>query len=132
MEYIRKIPLLMGTGAGLIIGLIGIGTGIPNKENMLNMCIGMVLFYIVGIVVRSTVKDIVEKVMTILMMKQKEEEMKKREEEQQRKKERLEQLRKGSSPASTIDLTIGDDSKTMDGDGFEDLPIAEFIRKEMK
>lgn len=73
MDYIRKIPLLLGAGAGLIIGLIGLSAGVPNKENMLNMCVGMVIFYMVGILIRSTVKGIAEQAMEMIKKKEEEE-----------------------------------------------------------
>ena len=81
MDYIRKIPLLLGTGAGLVIGLIGLSAGVPNKDNMLNMCVGMVVFYIVGILARSTIRAVSEHITAIIRKKEEEE---KREKEKSR------------------------------------------------
>lgn len=129
MEFIRKIPLLLGTGAGLIIGLIGLSAGVPNKDNMLNMCVGMVIFYLVGILVRSTVKGIVEQ--AELMMAKKKEEEKKREKEQMEQEQIEEQKQREEALGHGIDLTVGDDGGPAD-DEFGDLPIAEFIKNELK
>lgn len=124
MDYIRKIPLLMGTGAGLVIGLIGISTGVPNNENVLNMCIGMAIFYAAGMLVRTTVTGIAEQVAAML---KKETEEKRLEEEQKRKAEAQDKTQ--APVGSSIDFRIGDENPEED---FEDLPIAEFIRKELK
>jgi|LFRM01.1.fsa_nt_gb divalent metal cation (Fe/Co/Zn/Cd) transporter len=127
MDYIRKIPLLLGAGAGLIIGLIGLSAGVPNKENMLNMCVGMVIFYMVGILIRSTVKGIAEQAME--MIKKKEEEEKRREKE----KNRIEDQKENEeSLGASIDMTVGDESELPDDDNFDDLPIAEFIKNELE
>ncbi|MDI9513752.1 MAG: hypothetical protein GX384_07315 [Clostridiaceae bacterium] len=126
MDYIRKIPLLLGAGAGLIIGLIGLSAGVPNKENMLNMCVGMVIFYMVGILIRSTVKGIIVQVMEMIRKK---EEEKRREMEKNRIKDQKE---KEESLGSNIDMTVGDESELPDDDNFDDLPIAEFIKNELE
>jgi hypothetical protein len=122
MNYIRKIPLLLGTGAGLIIGLIGLSTGVPNDENILNMCIGMAIFYVVGILVRTTVHGIAEQMAAMKLKEEEEERLKK---EQSRKEE---QKRAASQAGASIDFRIGDEEPESNND-FEDLPIAEFIRK---
>lgn len=126
MDYIGKIPLLLGAGAGLIIGLIGLSAGVPNKENMLNMCVGMVIFYMVGILIRSTVKGIIVQVMEMIRKK---EEEKRREMEKNRIKDQKE---KEESLGSNIDMTVGDESELPDDDNFDDLPIAEFIKNELE
>lgn len=125
MEYVRKIPLLLGTGAGLFIGLLGLSTGVPNKDNVLNMCVGMVVFYLVGLLVRSTISQAIEKAEAVI--KQREEEQRLAEELEKMK----EQIKKEDAPGSHIDLTVGDDSVPAEDD-FDALPIAEFIRRELE
>ena len=111
----------------MIIGLIGLSAGVPNKENMLNMCVGMVIFYMVGILIRSTVKGIAEQAME--MIKKKEEEEKRREKE----KNRIEDQKENEeSLGASIDMTVGDESELPDDDNFDDLPIAEFIKNELE
>jgi len=126
MDYIRKLPLLMGTGAGLVIGLIGLSAGVPNKDNMLNMCIGMVVFCIVGILARSTIMSISEYIAEITRKREEEERQRKKEQDRQESEKEKEE-----TVAQSIDLRIGDESGLED-DGFEDLRIAEFIKNEMK
>jgi len=87
--------------------------------------VGMVIFYLVGILVRSTVKDTIDKVKAVMRKK---EEEKKLAEELERMKE---QIKKEDSPGSRIDLAIGDDS-ILEDDDFEALPIAEFIKRELQ
>lgn len=110
----------------MIIGLIGLSAGVPNKENMLNMCVGMVIFYMVGILIRSTVKGIIVQVMEMIRKK---EEEKRREMEKNRIKDQKE---KEESLGSNIDMTVGDESELPDDDNFDDLPIAEFIKNELE
>jgi len=125
MEYVRKIPLLLGTGAGLFIGLLGLSTGVPNKDNVLNMCVGMVVFYLVGLLVRSAINDAVEKAEAVIKQR---EEGKKLAEELDKMKE---QINKEKTAGSHIDLKVGDDSASTEDD-FDALPIAEFIKRELK
>lgn len=125
MEYVRKIPLLLGTGAGLFIGLLGLSTGVPNKDNVLNMCVGMAVFYLVGLLVRSAINDAVEKAEAVIKQR---EEGKKLAEELDKMKE---QINKEKTAGSHIDLKVGDDSASTEDD-FDALPIAEFIKRELK
>ena len=124
MDYIRKIPLLLGTGAGLVIGLIGLSAGVPNKDNMLNMCVGMVVFYIVGILARSTIRAVSEHITAIIRKK-------KKRRNGRRKRAGWKPRKQGRASGASIDMTVGDEIGLEDND-FEDLHIAEFIKNEMK
>lgn len=128
MDYIRKIPMLMGLGAGLLIGMIGYASKTPNRDNILNMLIGMAVFYTVGIFIRHTIQNIIEA--TLVKIVRKEEEAKKLEQEKKRelqRKTREDERRQ----ASTLDL-VADDSAEPKDEGFDALPVAEFIKKELK
>jgi hypothetical protein len=39
MDYIRKLPLLMGLTSGIVAGIAGYVQKVSNKENMLKMLI---------------------------------------------------------------------------------------------
>lgn len=132
MDYIRKIPLLLGLGAALLIGLIGYTSGIPNKDNMLNVLLGMVIFYLAGIFIRSTIKDIIEQ--TIMKIIKKKEEDKKhqldlKKEEDQRERD----IARDKAFGRSFDMVA--DGKAEPGagdDDFDVLPVADFIKKELK
>lgn len=128
MDYIRKLPLLMGLTGAILIGLIGYAKKIPNKENMLKMIIIMVIFYIVGLFIRNTITGILEEI------KQKALEKEKQELEEKKRQEELEnENKKEKKRNSIIDLVADDEfnSETNDED-FDALPVADFIKNELK
>lgn len=134
MDYIRKLPLLMALSSGIITGLAGYANQVGNKENMTNMFIAMVIFYIVGLLIRGTLIDIIE-------TNRKKEEEKKREEkrlakEKEREEKERERKKKQAAeniPGSILDIAADEDLKPgMNDEEFEALPIADYIRNELK
>jgi len=134
MDYIRKLPLLMALSSGIITGLAGYANQVANKENMTNMFIAMVIFYIVGLLIRGTLIDIIE-------TNRKKEEEKKREEkrlakEKEREEKERERKKKQAAeniPGSILDIAADEDLKPgMNDEEFEALPIADYIRNELK
>lgn len=135
MDYIRKIPTLLGVGAALLIGIIGYASGVPNRDNTVNIIMGMAIFYITGIFIRSAIKNIIEQ--TLVKIKKKEEEEKNRlklkeEEEKQQSKQESER-RKAGQIGSKVDLVADDKAGPITGDeDFDALPVADFIKNELK
>jgi len=134
MDYIRKLPLLMALASGIITGLAGYANQVGNKENMTNMFIAMVIFYIVGLLIRGTIIDIIE------TNRKKEEERIREEKRLAREKEReeKEQERKmkktaGNISGSILDIAAAEDINLgFNDEEFEDLPIADYIKNEIK
>jgi len=132
MDYIRKLPLLMALASGIITGLAGYANQIRNKENMTNMFIAMVIFYIVGLLIRGTIIDIIE------TNRKKEEERILEEKRLAREKEREEKERKmkktaGNTSGSILDIAADEDINLgFNDEEFEDLPIADYIKNEIK
>ena len=133
MDYIRKLPLLMALSSGIITGLAGYANQVGNKENMTNMFIAMVIFYIVGLLIRGTLIDIIE-------TNRKKEEEKKREEkrlakEKEREEKERERKKKQAAeniPGSILDIAADEDLKPgMNDEEFEALPIADYIMNEL-
>lgn len=75
MDYIRKLPLLLGLAGAIITGLVGHKPHAANNDTMAKMMVVMVIFYIIGLLIRRTILD------TFDTHKQKEQE---RQEEEQR------------------------------------------------
>lgn len=128
MDYIRKIPILLGLGSGLLIGFIGYASKIPNNELITNMFIGMAVFYLVGIVIRNTIKNITEAILQKIA--EREAEAKRLEEEKKKELERIqeeEEKKKGSN----INL-VADDDAEQEIEDFDALPVAEFLKNELK
>ncbi|NLX63464.1 MAG: hypothetical protein GX022_01590 [Clostridiaceae bacterium] len=134
MDYIRKLPLLMALSSGIITGLAGYASQVANKENMTNMFIVMIIFYIVGLLIRGTLIDIIE------TNRKKEEERIREEKRLAREKEREERERQrkekkaaGNVSGNILNLAADEDLKQVINDEeFEDLPIADYIRSELK
>ncbi|MCX7772492.1 MAG: hypothetical protein N2376_05195, partial [Clostridia bacterium] len=89
MDYVRKLPLLLGLSAAIIVGLASYTNKVSNSENTVNMLIAMVTFYIVGTLIRNTITSIIETNRRKQEEKELEEkrleELKQKEEERQRK-----------------------------------------------
>ncbi|HEY8501009.1 MAG TPA: hypothetical protein VIL89_10345 [Clostridia bacterium] len=112
MRYIQILPLLMALAAALISGILGFFKSIRQKEVIMQMALIMVIFYVTGLFVRSTLMCAVEQI---------EQKRKEREEEEKEEKEKEKQQELGAN----IDMTVGDDS-------FDPLPVSEFIKRELK
>ena len=132
MDYIRKLPLLMALSGAIITGLVGYTHQVNNNENMINMLIAMVIFYLVGLLIRGTVLDIIE-----TNRKKEEEERIKEEEriakekEKEEKKLKKQNAEKGSG--STLDIIADEDLDLGMTEGeFNALPVADYITNELK
>lgn len=136
MDYIRKLPLLMAISSGIITGLVGYTNQVRNNENMTNMLITMVVFYIVGLLIRGTVLDAIEtnrikEEERIEEEKRKAIEEKKREAEEKEEKKQKQTTEKASG--STLDIAADEDiNLEINEEEFEALPIADYITNELK
>jgi phosphotransferase system glucose/maltose/N-acetylglucosamine-specific IIC component len=111
------LPLLMALAAALISGILGFFKSAPQKEVIVQMTLIMVIFYVIGLFVRSTLICTIEQIEKKKKEREEEEEKKK----QQEKAKNEEQKMLGVN----IDMTADDNS-------FDPLPVSEFIKKELK
>lgn len=129
MDYIRKLPLLMALSGAIITGLVGYTHQVHNNENMINMIITMVIFYIVGLLIRGTVLDIIE------TNRKKEEERiqeEKRIAEEKEKEEKNQRKKAEKALGSTLNLVVDEDLNLgMSEEEFNDLPVADLIKSEL-
>jgi flagellar biosynthesis/type III secretory pathway M-ring protein FliF/YscJ len=109
------LPLLMALAAALISGILGFFKSAPQKEVIVQMTLIMVIFYVIGLFVRSTL------ICTIEQIEKKEREEEEEKKKQQEKAKNEEQKMLGAN----IDMTADDNS-------FDPLPVSEFIKKELK
>lgn len=64
MDYINKLPFLLSTSMTIIIGLLSF-RGYENiKDTYIKMAVSLVVFYIIGIIIKRTVLDIEEDIKT--------------------------------------------------------------------
>lgn len=130
MDYIRKLPLLMALAAAIITGLVGYIHQVRNNENMTNMLIVMVVFYIVGLLIKGTVLEAIE------TNRKKEEERiqeEKRIAEEKEKEEKEKKQNMEKSSGSSLDMVADEELNLgINEDDFQALPIADYITKELK
>jgi len=131
MAYIRKLPLLLALSGAIVTGLAGYAHRLSNKENMTNMVIAMVVFYVVGLFVRYTVNDIVETIKR--KAEERELEEKKRLAEERKKEEEAQKAAMADNTESILNL-VADEKIDLgiDDDEFNELPIAEYIKNELR
>ena len=129
MDYIRKLPLLMALAAAIITGLMGYINQVRNNENMTNMLIVMVVFYIVGLLIRGTILEAIE------TNRKKEEERIQEEKRIAAEKEKEEKRKKKENEkdsGGSIDMVADEDlDQGIREDEFHALPIADYITKEL-
>ncbi len=132
MDYIRKLPILMALSVAIITGLVGYTHRVHNDENMINMLVAMVAFYIVGLLIRGTVLDIIETNRRKEKERLEEEKRIAKEKEKEEKKLKQKQSKdKGSS--SSLDIVADEDlNPGMTEEEFNALPVADYITNELK
>jgi len=125
MDYIRKLPLLLALSGSIITGLLGRSSQLPDKEILTKMTIAMVVFYLAGLLASKTISDVVEAY-------RKKEEEKQIEALQDENKETVPENDSGIA-GNKVDLAADEEIKFDDlDDDFDALPVAEFIKKELK
>lgn len=127
MDYVRKLPLLIALLSAMIVGTVGYIQKVPNRENMMKMVIVMIVFYIVGYLIRNTITGIVE---ANIKRAEEEEKERKRLEEEKLKEEQSKKPEKTNE--STLNLVADEDLNFgSDVEDFDALPVADFIKKEL-
>jgi hypothetical protein len=131
MAYIRKLPLLLALTGAIITGLAGYVHRVNNKDNMANMVIAMVVFYVVGLFIRNTINNIVDTI------RQKAEERELEEKrllaEEKKKEEEAEKAEMADDAGSIVNL-VADDKYDIgiSDDEFNELPITDYIKNELR
>ncbi|NLU51818.1 MAG: hypothetical protein GXX10_03005 [Clostridiaceae bacterium] len=125
MDYIRKLPLLLALSGSIITGLLGRSSQLPDKEILTKMTIAMVVFYLAGLLASKTISDVVEAY-------RKKEEEKEKAALQEENKEAVSENDSGIT-GKKLDLAADEEIKfDVMEDDFDALPVAEFIKKELK
>lgn len=60
MGLLNNLPVIMAASASFFAGLYGYLNNMPNIPIYGNMCLFLVVFYIIGLMIRNTVKNILE------------------------------------------------------------------------
>lgn len=133
MERFQRLPFISGCTAAIIAGVVSYLAGVRDQTVYLRMAVLMLLFYILGVYIRNTVRSVKNEVQI------REEELKL--EEEQRQKRQKEEMRQAAhmvkpqqgpehqlkTAAPKLDLVAGGT-----GDDFEPMTVARAIRTNAK
>ncbi|HEY5583620.1 MAG TPA: hypothetical protein VIK78_03910 [Ruminiclostridium sp.] len=114
-----KIPFLLAMLAALLTGFICLTNSLDTNQTCIRMIIAMVVFYLIGVFVSSTLTNVVEE-----QNKQKLEAEKQKWEQEKLEKEKLEKLNQEKHLGTNLDLVT--DNKL--DDGFSPLDLSQAIR----
>ncbi|WP_010249140.1 hypothetical protein [Acetivibrio cellulolyticus] len=101
MDYIHKLPFILGASMAVIIGVVSNKTGVESKIIYIRMSVGLIAFFVLGLYIRSIICKI-------------DEEIRKRKEEELRQKEELENAQIGDGQNHTVDYRVDDNNFELD------------------
>lgn len=117
METIMKIPFLLSMVSAIITGMISLAGNAGTNKTCIRMIIALVSFYVIGLLISSTLSGIIEE-------NKKQEEEKKQKIEQQRLEAEAAMIKQTEHLGNHLDLVA--DSKL--DDGFSPLDLSQAIR----
>ena len=118
------MPVLLGAGAGLLTGAISWLSGLTGRESMARMAVAAVLFFLLGLFVRKSLKEMAVEV----QIHMREQERKAALEEADRKREERRKEEAARKSGTRYDQQAGDGGST---ETFNPGRVADFIRQEM-
>ncbi len=125
METIMKIPFLLAMSASLVTGFISVTKNAGTNQTCIRMIIALVVFYIIGAILSSTLSGIVEEQNRIKQEAEKQQRLEEAKLELlKREQEKEEKLRQEGHLGTNLDLVADSD---MD-DGFSPLDLSQAIR----
>jgi divalent metal cation (Fe/Co/Zn/Cd) transporter len=124
MEYVQKLPFLLGAAAAIVVGIISNLKNVSQQDTYLRMAISMIVFFAIGIYIRNTLQKIHDE----LESKKQEEENRMLDEIEEDKRlaaeeERMNQELKLKTVGTKIDFKIDDV-----GEDFSPLTVNEYIK----
>lgn len=123
MRYLNRLPLLLALAGSIVSGLLSIIRLRAQKEILVQMALVMVIFYVAGLFLRSTVQSIKSQVDEKKLKQEEENRTKKSREE----KENTDEGKTEKSLGGNIDFTVDESD-----DAFDPLPVSEYIKNELK
>lgn len=133
MGYIHRLPLIMALMSAILTGLVGYTRQIQNNKNMANMLIAMVMFYIIGSMIKRTILDIIRTYSVKALDRANEKKRLAMEKENNEGKALEGDNNALQENISTLNL-VADEKLDfeIDGESFSPLPVADYIEKELK
>ncbi len=128
METMRKLPVLLGTGAALLVGMVGFLSGLSGRACVTRMVVAMAVFFVLGLLTRNALKEMLQEVRTKREEKERKEHADAVAEERRLRREAEQQ--KEEAKGSIIDVRAGEGAPDM-GKQFQPGLVTDFIRKEL-
>jgi hypothetical protein len=125
MESIRKLPFLSGCLAAVLTGMISFAAGVDKQAIYIRMAVMMLLFYILGMLVRNTLHKIHEESEIRKKEKAIEEERRSKQQREEKLSEELAARKSGVKPAAGEIKTEADADRLS---GFEPLTVSKVIK----
>lgn len=123
METIMKIPFLLAMVSALITGFISISGNASTNQICIRMIIALVIFYLLGLFVSSTLTGIIEE-----QNKRKQEAEEQVQEQLRKEQQEAERIKQEEHLGGNLDLIA--DNKL--DDGFSPLDLSQAIKTKIK
>lgn len=118
MGDIRKLPFLSGCSAALLAGIISYAAGVDNQVIYIRMAVMMFLFYMIGLLVKTTVINTRRELENRKREQEQEEAMRRKKLREEKMKEMIESRK---NAAKSVVGTEPDTTEDLDLDGFRAL-----------
>ena len=128
MDYLKKIPFILSTVMGLIVGVISLIMGTTRNVVYLRIIISLFVFYIIGLYIKKSFYITLNEVKQKELQRQfeiEEEAKKKAMEEEIKKREKLKE--KGAFVDSGVELELSPQPIFEEDEGFEPLTVNEVL-----
>lgn len=100
MDYVHKLPFILGASMAVVIGVINNSTGTESKTIYIRMSVGLVTFFILGLYIRSVIYKL-------------DKELREKEEEERKIKEESEMEKINEGAKHSVDYRVDDNSFEM-------------------
>lgn len=100
MDYVHRLPFILGASMAVVIGVINNSTGTESKTIYIRMSVGLVVFFILGLYIRNIIYKI-------------DEEIRKKKVEEQRIKEKSVIGKTNEGAKHSVDYRVDDNSFEM-------------------
>lgn len=124
MEYIHKLPFILGCFMAIVVGIINYSLGVEQQNIFTRVAISLVIFFITGLIIRNLLNDLLEE---LEKRKKEQEEL----EEQQRKAHS--EMHNNELPEFGAQNSMSGsprriDYEVTDGEDFTPMKISELMR----
>ena len=121
MDYIHRLPFIMGSFMAIVIGVINYRYKTSLQDVYLKMAIGLIVFFAVGVFVRSMIVGIKEE-----LEKKREQQEKDKKAAETRKQAEAKEEKKAAESGQVIDYRVDE------GEDFTPMKVGEVLSSTLK